>query len=455
MRRPVASLVCLILPAAAGADELELGGFVETNHFVGVESGDLFDYGNTNVLGLKLERQIGEGLAVLGALELRSTSLSGPNTSSELGSRSKVEPLVVRLDEAYVDWFGLGLESLDVRAGKQQIIWGTADGFNPTSYLAPFNLENPLDFKDKLGVSAIQASLYGPWDVTLTGVVVPLFTPSLLPVDVFAADAAMPFDLPEGVEIGDQRDAIDLPETRIENVQVAAKLGWNLFDVDMSVSWFCGYQTLPALHRVHVYDFDISEAPFRAHVEARTTYPRTQAVGADLATSVFGVGLWAEGAVFFPERVGAEVLVAGLDGVSRPQDPLSGDPLEPIPVIDDEPYVKGVVGFDYTFTGGWYVNLQYIHGFFHEMTADALQDYGLLALRKSLFDDELKVQITAGGEMDDEDHLGWMAGGELAWHAMDSTRLLLGGLVARGDDGTTFHGFEGLEQVYLRLRADF
>lgn len=84
----------------------------------------------------------------------------------------------------------LALGPVDIRAGRQIIKWGAADGINPTDYLSPKERASILRDDDdaRLGLDAIKAVLYGnAWDVEAA--VAPWFrgsrTPaaSLLPRD--------------------------------------------------------------------------------------------------------------------------------------------------------------------------------------------------------------------------------------------------------------------------------
>ncbi len=258
----------------------------------------------------------------------------------------------------------------------------------------------------------------------------------------------LPMDLPQGVTIGNMTDIIELPEATLKNMMFASRLSWDLFDFDMSISYYYGRDTLPALVAADATVTSLTPPAF--DIDARMIYPKLQQIGFDFTGSPFDIGFWGEMAVVFPQKVEAQFTVMG-----NPVDPLTGNAIPPTMVIDDTPFVRVVTGIDYTFTGGYYFNLQYIHGFFVERTADALQDYILGAFRKKLFQDKLEVEMMGGIEIDDGDHLGWLAGGELRYMPFDSSRITLGGLIARGDKGTTLDLFRGLEQIYLRFRLDF
>jgi hypothetical protein len=82
--------------------------------------------------------------------------------------------------EAYLDYY---TDFVDLRVGKQIVIWGKADGLGITDIVSPKDLTNFLipDFRElRLGVIAASANAYmGPAVIEL--IYVPMFTPSVLP----------------------------------------------------------------------------------------------------------------------------------------------------------------------------------------------------------------------------------------------------------------------------------
>jgi len=86
----------------------------------------------------------------------------------------------VGLREAYLDYY---TDFVDLRVGKQIVIWGRADGLAITDIVSPKDLTNFLipDFRElRLGVIAASANAYiGSAVVEL--IYVPVFTPSVLP----------------------------------------------------------------------------------------------------------------------------------------------------------------------------------------------------------------------------------------------------------------------------------
>jgi len=134
---------------------MELNGVVGTENYLGTHQGEFFDFRNANWFQLKIKADPHEQVAVHANLELRNTNFTQVQTIDELWDRGTLEPVSWRINEAYMDVFGFLLDTdwavLDLRAGKQVLGWGEADGFNPSDKFDPLNLENPLDFKEKLG----------------------------------------------------------------------------------------------------------------------------------------------------------------------------------------------------------------------------------------------------------------------------------------------------------------
>ena len=69
---------------------------------------------------------------------------------------------------------------------------------------------------------------------------------------------------------------------------------------------------------------------------------------------------------------------------------LSGEDIKQnaIPAVSKEPYAKYVLGMDYTFETGLYIQAQYLHGFTTERGANELHDYLIGVIEKKFLNDE-------------------------------------------------------------------
>ncbi len=478
-------LVVGLLAAEARAD-MELNGVVATENFVGTRDGEFFDFRNANWFQLKIKATPHEQVAVKANLELRNTNFTQVDTIDQLWDRGTLEPISWRINEAYVDLYAFLIDTdmavMDVRVGKQVLGWGEADGFNPTNKFDPLNLENPHDFKEKLGNISLKASLYAGDDwFTLEGVLVPRFLPSVVPIDLFIGDdildnPLMPtFDeatiragLPPGFEdvpVLIHEPGYDVlhtlnPAAEVGNVMAGARIRWAIGGFDWTVSYAHARETMPVPRKIWA-DASIvnpgeggctGDASCLAidFTDSELVYPKVDVLGFNLRGALGDVGVWAEVAVIFPQKVDIEALVTDMFGTELPALRYPG--------LDGETYTKWVVGAEYTFSGGYFFNLQWVHGFFVEMAGPKLHDYLFMIFRKSILSGRLGFEVNLGGELDHtlgRDALGWLANAQLTYKPFDGSEIILGYLMARGEDGTTFDIFEKLDQAYLKVRAEF
>ncbi|RMF17819.1 MAG: hypothetical protein D6757_00715 [Alphaproteobacteria bacterium] len=134
--------------------------------------------------------------------------------------------------QVYMDLY---LGNLDLRVGRQLIVWGRADRINPTDVISPRDFRFlSADFQgQRFGADAISARLFlGPsWSFQL--VMLPLFERTILPQGI------LPPDLPPPKTIG--------PDDGFDNPQVAIKLERIGEGVDFSFSGYRGFSLAPAV----------------------------------------------------------------------------------------------------------------------------------------------------------------------------------------------------------------
>jgi hypothetical protein len=194
---------------------------------------------------------------------------------------------VVALKEA-VAGFRLGPSELSL--GKQLYGWGTADSFNPTDYLTPRDYLDPID-SEKMAVYSASARVdVGAAQLTL--VVVPVFTPSRLPL----ADSRWAPVGPAGPTGGATLEDRDLPERNLRNVQYAARLRTTFRGWDLSASYFEGFESTPV--------FRVSPDAGPAPPRVTPVFTRLRAVGADFSTTWGRLEVHGEGALKFVVRDG-------------------------------------------------------------------------------------------------------------------------------------------------------
>jgi len=120
-----------------------------------------------------------ENYEFFSSLKLRIWDKNLPTSLNELSNFPS--PFEIYLWELYGKIYGFILSDLDLKFGRQRIVWGTADKLNPTDNLNPYDLQNPLNFGERMPQEALLLNYYFPNELTLSIVFEPYFTPPLLP----------------------------------------------------------------------------------------------------------------------------------------------------------------------------------------------------------------------------------------------------------------------------------
>ena len=323
-----------------------------------------------------------------------------------LANRSNLDPFAIEAHALYFDITDFLVKGLDIRIGQQIVTWGKADMFNPTSNINALDLEDALLFGDRVANSMLKVD-YNPYkDWILSFVWVPFFRPNQLPASaVYAVKGVDRIPMvSEGLRrrLHVERDWAQsflrtgmptvvtearpvLPEYRIENSQVGFKVAGKAAKMDFSLSYYYGRSGIPQPFVERVYDGD-------SFLDARTAlmYPKMHVIGFDWAGQIplgklggggRGIGFWVEAAVFFPQRVVMPIYNNDLPVIGdgeydyNASEPGLGTPPT---IVDSKPFVKWVVGLDYTFNRHVFVNVQWVHGFVDEFGAGSFLSKGFI-----------------------------------------------------------------------------
>jgi len=421
------------------------------------------------------------------------TGFPEANTLDGLLLRERVDPFRLESDALYIaieDWLADGI---DLRIGRQILHWGTADMFNPTNVVNAYDFEDPLKFGEAIASEMLVLSFTAPWysyseslDVTvfdefsLTLVAVPVFRPGMLPQSAMAAfsdpdlfrqlvdsptlasvaSLQTPFLEGGGTLIYDT--GIKTPDFAMDNVQVGTRMRWTLLGMDMSVSYYRGFDDTPRAERVEVTDLPIPvteddlddldqlEASIKAlnlnNVTARTdvmlTYPKVQVLGADLSTSLDflgGLGLWAEFAMTFHDDLYRYVSIDQAQILER--EAAEGS------------FWKLTAGMDYSITSWWYANVQYIHGFVDEFGGSALHDYIVAGSDFKAFAEQLTIRTFVIYQIQDQSMVMYP---QLIFKFWPGTELTAGAFVFLGEEDSKFGSrITGPSTVFLKGRYSF
>jgi hypothetical protein len=204
--------------------------------------------------------------------------------------------------------------------GKQFFAWGTADGYNPTDNLNPYDYLDPID-REKLAVySAAAQFTAGPASLTL--VLIPLFTPSRVPLATTRWFPPVPEDI---AAITQPRD---LPPNTAANMQYGARLRGTVAGWDLSVSYFEGFEPTPVIKQTTTVVAPGVEAPTLTPV-----FTRMRVAGADFSTTFGKLEVHGEAAAKFVVRDGRDDRLQWIAGVNYTWDELGLSWLDRIQLI--------------------------------------------------------------------------------------------------------------------------
>jgi hypothetical protein len=468
-RNCIAVILLLLFAGFVAASEDEkqmtIGGFWNFDYrfLLGNGNEDVPYYDLYSRLRLRLHTDVSENIAAEVSGDFRLYGDSAISTIDDLTDPATFYMTDAFIWEAYLDIYGLGIDGLDVRIGKQRIAWGTADKMNPTDNLNPYDLANNFDFGEHIPTVAIRADYSFSPEFSAQIVWLPAMKPALMPKDmsvfiggemeqIFSSVLAQTGGNLQGVTFGESQVSVTLPPYDLAHSMQGAKLKGVLGNVDFSVSYFHGYDNIIVPVSV---DLSIdSENTTVLNPAVETGFFEYHMAGLDFAGELAGIGWWAEGALFFPvEDQSISITIPSLT------DPSGKTTLAAL-LWDTDPWFKATVGFDYTFSGGTYINFQYVHGLFNERgEGKDLNDYFLFKIEQKFSHDKLKAGLAGAYAVMDWSDIsnsnGVLLNPELQWLPYDSLELSLGGYIIGAEGEGFFSGIETLDMMYLKAKIDF
>ena len=192
---------------------------------------------------------------------------------------------IIDIREAYVNIYA---GKFDFRLGKQIVVWGRADGFNPTNNITPqdFTVFSPEADDSRLGNFLIRSKFHINTKLELEAIWIPHYKASVLPLGI------MP--LPEGLLF---EESI-YPNSNLANSGFAGKFNFVFPKIDGSVSYFNGYNPMPGLE----FGMPVLQADSTFVSSISTIAYKQQVIGADFSTTIGSYGLRGELAYRIPEN---------------------------------------------------------------------------------------------------------------------------------------------------------
>jgi len=340
----------------------------------------------SNAGSLVFAPEISEQMEAKLGFTLRADRFPKLSSGTELSTADRLEPVTLLLDEAYIRLYN-PVPNMSVTIGRQKVHWGSADAVNPTDNFTTPDYSDPLTWDARRPVWMAHLG-YSP--VSAFGLefgVKPIFEPAINPPASWYQPKILPtetelraglvnqliqagYDSLTAQQIAGQfkikvQENVRLPGTGFKDFTWGGRVKTHFAGLDLALSGLRGYDFLPATLASTSTDFNTQELDLLI----TEFFPPRTVLGAELATNLAGVGLWAEA------------------GYSFYNDSLLKDELSVI------------AGLDYSIAG-FYLNLQYLHGDFPlaRLQLARLKEFLLGAVERRFVGDRLLIRL--GGVLD-------------------------------------------------------
>ncbi len=379
----------LVSAAGAAAQDLDFGGYAR--NITGVLLNDDMKFSEVkNTFDLNAE-YYGDISELKAEVYLNSTG---------------TDVIEAGVKELYMDIF---FDSIDLRIGKQQIIWGKVDGVFITDVISPKDLSNFIlpDFDEvRIGVTALKADYY--LDILDFELVwIPVFTPAVMPSGIWkSAD----FQLAE----------ITLPQKTLDNSEVFVKASYmgSLIDIELMSGYM--WDDLPAAY------FDGSG--FSAD------YHRVAMAGGSFSTDIAGFIVRGEGAYYN----GKNFTIQASSVVTVEKD-----------------FINYMVGLDYSIAG-FTMGTQFIQEIVLDYDEnivfnDEFKNTMTFVVAKPFLNDTLMVEFFSYIGLTNEDAL---LRPKVTYNLADGLEWIAGADIFLGDSGD-FGQYDDNDLVYTKIKYSF
>ncbi len=330
------------------------------------------------------------------------------------------------LREAYLDLY---FNNFDIRLGKQQIIWGKADGVFITDIVSPKDLREFLlpDFDEiRTGITSLKLN-YFKGNSTIEAVWAPVFTPTQMPADGSIWQPVMSFPLVPDFDYSTSEITPSL-----ENSEVYLRYSLMASSVDFELVGGSFFYDDPALHLTRIIDPNTMQL---TGITARPEYHRVTMGGGSFSLPVAGFVFRGEGAYYSGRYF------------------QTTDNSVPDAVIEKN-NLHYMAGLDYTLAG---VKLsvqfiqEYILDYDEELVYDEFESTMTFLAKKDFFRERLWVELFSYIGINSEDAL---IRPKVTWAFSDGFEILGGANIFVGESGR-FGQYDNNDMIYLKFKYSF
>lgn len=334
-----------------------------------------------------------------------------------------------RFREIYMDMY---FKNFDLRIGRQQIVWGKADGAFITDIVSPLNLTEFLlpDFDEiRTGVEAVKFDYY-KGNSTLEVIGIPVFTPTERP-----ANGSIWYKQPEFPVVPTFDWSKSKIKPSLENSELFMKYSALTSNIDFEIMGGYTWDDNPAMH-VHKQIDMTSGFPVLTGLNITPEYHRLYVGGGSFSTEIKGLILRGEAAYYNGKYFQTE-------------DPLATDALV------QKDYLHYLVGLDFNIKDVK-LSTQFIQeailDYDKNMQNKEIENTMTFLARYDMFRETLHLELFSYIGLTNNDAL---IRPKISYDFDDSFSILLGSNIFIGDESGRFGQYKDNSMAYVKLKYSF
>ncbi|HIP47500.1 MAG TPA: hypothetical protein EYG92_00825 [Lutibacter sp.] len=334
-----------------------------------------------------------------------------------------------RLREIYLDMY---FSNIDIRIGKQQVVWGKADGVFITDVVSPLNLTEFLlpDFDEiRTGIISTKVDYY-VGNSTFEAIWIPQFTPTERPAQGSIWYIQPDFPAPPTFNWNNSEITPSL-----ENSEIFLKYSFMGSAIDFDIMGGYTWDDNPAMHVQKLID-PTTQPPTLTGLNITPEYHRLYLTGGSFSTEIKGVILRGEAAYYDSKYFQTE-------------DPLATD------ALIQKNYLNHVIGLDFNI-GDVKLSGQFIQKYILDweigMTEKETNNMATFLARYDAFRETLHLEFFSYIGLTDGDAL---IRPKITYDFEDSFSILLGSNIFVGDEKGQFGQYGDNSMIYMKIKYNF
>ncbi len=397
------------------AQNVDISGFARTYEGILVENGNFAIIQQT--LNLNFEKR-GEKVAF---------------KANPMLYMYNADSLNFTMRELYMDLY---FKNFDLRLGKQQIVWGKADGVFITDIVSPLNLTEFLlpDF-DEIRIGVIAAKLdYYIGNSTIEAILIPQFTPTERPASNSIWYIQPDFPATPTFDWSQSQIAPSL-----ENSELFLKYSIMTSKIDFDLMGAYTWDDNPTMHVQKQFGIDTSTtppSPILTGLNITPEHHRLTVAGGSFSSEIKGFILRGEAAYYNGKYFQTE-------------DPMATD------ALIQKDYLHYVVGLDFSIgalkLSGQFIQ-QYILDYDDMMTNNETLNTATVLARYDMLRETLHLELFSYIGLTNSDAL---IRPKITYDFDDSFSILLGANIFVGDEAGQFGQFHDNSMIYTKIKYSF